>query len=207
MGFDGRSFCRFIKVAFTRFRHYLKTIPTSLVRHFSRLYRSSKVVHLSETFSSKKTTTFFCQQQIQVCWISEFVLRDQSPLECSASTSTKVIMSLDMVPMMTLDMVIMTPSTRREAMELARLEVKLCSIRGSSQGGTRSQEAKTEAGSPVGLMDGANICIESPTRMVDGSSTNNQQQQQCSTTTPNNPAGSREAKSPILAAPSAARWW
>ena len=114
-------------------------------------------------------------------------------------------MSLDMVTMMTLDMVIMTPSTRREAMELARLEVKLCSIRGSSQGGTRSQEVKTEAGSPVGLMDGANICIESPTRMVDGSSTNNQQKEQCSTTTPNNPAGSREAKSPILAAPSAAR--
>ena len=114
-------------------------------------------------------------------------------------------MSLDMVTMMTLDMVIMTPTTRREAMELARLEVKLCSIRGSSQGGTRSQEVKTEAGSPVGLMDGANICIESPTRMVDGSSTNNQQQQQCSTTT-NNLAGSREAKSPILAAPpSAAR--
>ena len=192
-----------MKAAFTRFRHYLKTIPTSLVRHFSRLYRSSKVVHLSETFSSKKN--FFFQQKIQVCWISEFVLRDQSPLECSASTSTKVIMSLDMVTMMTLDMVIMTPSTRREAMELARLEVKLCSIRGSSQGGTRSQEAKTEAGSPVGLMDGANICIESPTRMVDGSSTNNQQKEQCSTTTPNNPAGSREAKSPILAAPSAAR--
>ena len=51
----------FYKVAFTRFRHYLKTIPTSLVRHFSRLYRSSKVVHLSETFSrKKKNTTFFC---------------------------------------------------------------------------------------------------------------------------------------------------
>ena len=27
-----------------RFRHYLKTIPTSVVRHFSRFYRSSKVV-------------------------------------------------------------------------------------------------------------------------------------------------------------------
>ena len=29
-----------------RFRHYLKTIPTSFVRHFSRLYRSSKVLFL-----------------------------------------------------------------------------------------------------------------------------------------------------------------
>ena len=60
------AFVVFIKVAFTRFRHYLKTIPTSLVRHFSRLYRSSKVVHLSETFSSKKKNkTFFVNKKFK----------------------------------------------------------------------------------------------------------------------------------------------
>ena len=83
----------------------------------------------------------------------------------------------------------MTTTCRREAMELARLEVKLCSIRGSNQGTRSPIKSLAGTSSPVGMV-GGNICLESPTRMVGSSS--------------NNPVGWSQT-SPPLAAPSAAR--
>ena len=92
------------------------------------------------------------KKKLKVCRLTKFVLRDKSPLECPASTSAKVKLTLEMVMMMKV-------TCRREAMELARLEVKLCSIRGGSSQGTRSPVKSLAAA-------GANICKESPTRMV-----------------------------------------
>ena len=99
-------------------------------------------------------------------------------------------------------MMMMRVTCRREAMELARLEVKLCSIRGGSSQGTRSPVkslAAAGASSPVGL---PNICKESPTRVVGSMERGTRMVGESSCM--KNSVDSGQA-SPTLAAPSAAR--